>query len=243
MTRFISCLVLLWASSSVAFSDCQNWTLECVLNIKYIDTVEMSPNHLHTLYLVKKADLANGRLLSELYVANNYSHRAKHYANKLIDIDHPVWSKRGDNIWFLAKGNKYQAVWKLHLPSKILQKQLEIRQNIDAFSLAPDDKTLAYTTDITPAPEKNYPLAVRYGVQIPKGLWLTTLYKNISPKLITDSTMNVGMRDSGFISWSPDSRYLTFTYSVNDINDSYAQSWVPHLAVLDTVELNTMAKS
>jgi len=234
MTRLISCLVLLWASSSMALSNCQNWTPECVFNVKSIDTVEVAPDHLHTFYLVKKADLANGRWLSELYVANNYSHRVKRYAKKLIDLDHPAWSKRGDNIWFLAKGKKYQAVWKLHLPSKVLQKQFETSQNIDAFAVAPDEKTLAFTADITLKPEKNYPLAVRYGVQTPKGLWLTTLYKNTSPKLMTDSTKNVGVRDGGFISWSPDSRYLSFNYSINDINDSYAQSWVSHLAVLDT---------
>lgn len=206
------------------------WTPELVLSIKQINEVIVSPDHQHTVYLVKQANLTEGQWDVQLYLVDNTSLQTKKIAENLADISNLSWSMEGEKIYFLAKEQSKKAIWEFSLGSSHLKSFFEAENDIDSYAISPNNSIIAFTADV-PVNQK-YPLVKEYGKQTPKGLWIKKSDSEV-PILLTNEKMVVGARDNGLLSWSSDNNLISFTYSIIEKDNAYEQSWISHVAIAD----------
>lgn len=230
---FLFCILCAFTLRSVSGS---SWSAEKALSIKKINMVSVSPDHSKTAYLVQNANLTDGVWEKRIVVVDLINNSEIFVIEGLVGISQLSWTKDSESIWFLAKGDKAQALWKGLINNQKVEKIYEAQENIQTFLVSPDETKIAY---IAPYPIKEkYLPSKAYQATQPDGLWIRTLNSSEESTLVTTEKMFVGFHDGGRLSFSPDSAFVAFSYSSQEKIGNYVPMWSSCLALADCTELS-----
>lgn len=223
--------VLLFCIFSLSLCDAA-WSPEDALSIKKINAVDVSPDCSKAAYFVQSANLMKGIWEKKIVVADLAKNTTVFVVEGFEGIDQLSWTKDSKSIWFLAKGDKLQALWKGSIKNQKIEKIYEPKESIQTFLVSPDETKIAYIAPL--ASKEKYLPAKAYQAVRPKGLWIRKLNSSEEPTLITTEQMYVGFHDDGKLSFSPDSAFVAFSYSILEKTGDYDSLWNSRLALADT---------
>ncbi|HEY9179329.1 MAG TPA: prolyl oligopeptidase family serine peptidase, partial [Candidatus Baltobacteraceae bacterium] len=137
------------------------------------------------------------------------------------DVDSPQWSQDGSQLAFVAPSGEGKdakpQVWILPMDGGEARVVTDAENGVEAYSLRPDGKAIAYIThDTAPdkkALEQHHDLFVvgdqdflSHAAPVPSHLWFKELYESAKPRRLTSGRTT----DSGPVSWSADGKLVAF---------------------------------
>ena len=100
--------------------DKTRWTPEDIINTESMSSVEISPNGNMVLWTKKKASKKKDKFISDIYLTRlDVLDKENYKTIQLTNIDEndfsPIFSKDGENIYFLSSRDKGKKLWKLSI--------------------------------------------------------------------------------------------------------------------------------
>jgi dipeptidyl aminopeptidase/acylaminoacyl peptidase len=218
-----------WLSHLTA-SDLSIWTPTELMNFKNITDIQISPDQHRVLFTYTEANLDEGK--------NSFT--SKIYRTNLTDPSHPVlfsspqfssfkprWSPDGKWIAFLSNrtGKTHLYLISSHGGEAIALTQGD--NPVEGFKWSPDSKEIAFVMADTSLekPIKSNTIIYKKDYLI-KRLWLAAIDAPFKAAPLTSDAYNLMGREvvdhfTETFDWSPDGRWIAFTYTHDSEMDSY----------------------
>src|SRR5687767_348913 len=215
--RKLLLIVLVIATSSLSAQTKRAATFDDVLNVKAVQAATVSPDGSQVIYTVAQWESEQDKMERRTRVwkvATNGNSPARQISFGERD-GQPQWSPDGKYISFVSPRGGAEAkaqIYVMHADGGEAWKLTDAKENVSAYSWAPDSSRIAYVTTDPRAPEEEANIKKRDDERVFEGdfryqhAWVV----DVATKQATRITEGAGYTVQGAPSWSPDGQRFVF---------------------------------
>lgn len=216
----IAVLVLFFNATQITAQNSRPATVEDILRVKSVLETQISPDGSQVIYTLSEPDLEENFHGTNLWLINSAGGIAVKLTKEGRRNDSPRWSPDGRNAAFISNRENGNQIWLLNLAQNKEVKLTNIQGLIGSLTWSPDGKQIAFLAVESETEEARQKRQAQGEViLVEPNLTRIQIYSiDVETKQTRELTSgNFTIRD---ISWSPDSKEISFSVWSPQTGDS-----------------------
>ncbi len=153
MSRFVVPLAMTMvsiAAPAAAESKTHPFTVQDLVDMQRISSVEVSPDGKRVVYALRTTDLDANRGRTDLWMVGVDGKGARQLTTDPENDTDPAWAADGASVYFISARDQARQVWQVPIDGGEAKRVTDLPLDVEAFLLAPDGKRLVVALDVYP---------------------------------------------------------------------------------------------
>jgi dipeptidyl aminopeptidase/acylaminoacyl peptidase len=127
----------------------RGFTPHDLVGMDRITSADVSPDGSHVVYTQRSTDIDKNRSRTQVWLLDlrDKNAKPKQLTNENASSTDPVWSPKGDAIYFLSSRSKGSQVWRVPAQGGEAVMVTDLPVGVDTFKLSPQGDRLAFTAE------------------------------------------------------------------------------------------------